>query len=83
MEEVNLDPCFDGPVTVVPEDNLVPVSDHPQHLADIPASSGYVFRDVPSLLSIGDAGCPPSFLSMLTSHLLSTHREMSLKLKFS
>ena len=83
MQEVNTDPCFDGPVTVVPEGNLVPVSDHPQHLADIPASSEYVFRDASSLLSIGDIDCPPSFLSMLNSHLLSTNREMRLKFKFS
>jgi len=36
--------ALDGPVTVVPEENLVPVSDHLQHMFEIPASRMFLIN---------------------------------------
>ena len=43
-EERNMPNTLETPVTVVPEDNLVPVSDHLQRMSDIPASRMFLIN---------------------------------------
>src|SRR4030043_2486939 len=44
VEERKMRNALETPVTVVPEDNLVPVSDHLQRMSDIPASRMFLIN---------------------------------------